>query len=85
MRQHNDATGKITHDTVALTTKSIHLVKRYGKRNNDGSYIMHMTHKTFGIAFEGVTDLAEVVRVCDGAFDRLRFHVTPQRVTVTYA
>lgn len=85
MRQLTEATSKITHDTVALTTKAVRLVKRYGKRNDDGSIVMHMTHKSFGIAFENVADLVEAVGICEEAFDRLSFAVSRYHVTVVYA
>lgn len=84
MRQMSEATSKITHDTVALTTKAVHLSKRYGTKRSDGSLRLNMTHKAFGLAFEHIGALREAVDISAGAFDRLRFHVSPQFVTIMY-
>lgn len=84
MRQLTESTSKITHDTVALTTKAVRLAKRYGKRLQDGTIAMNMTHSAFGMAFENVLDLANAIDVCSGAFDRLSFSVSAGHVTITY-
>lgn len=82
MKQLSGSTSKITHDTVHLTTKAVHLAKRYGKRMPDGAITLNMTHRAFGIAFEKVRDLAEAVEICEDAFTRVRFDVSPACVTI---
>lgn len=72
-----------THEGTALLDKAIKMIRRYGKRDEEGNSTITMTHRAFACAFGGIDGLRDAIDEVEARFDRIGFFILPDCVQIS--
>lgn len=79
------ATAKMatTHEGAELLRKAIQMVKRYGKRDEEGNVNLRFTYRAFASAFGRIDGLRDAIEEVEARFDRIGFFILPDCVQIS--
>ena len=73
----------ITHEGSELLRKAIQMVKRYGKRDDEGNVNLRFTYRAFASAFGHIDGIREAIDEVESRFDRIGFFILPDCVQIS--
>lgn len=72
-----------THEASELLRKTIHMVKRYGKRDEEGNVNLKMTYSAFALAFGHIDGLRDAIDTIEAAYSRIGYFLMPDSIMIS--